>query len=140
MKEKVKAEFEFGWQQLNRTNTSTEQREECRATLGGLAHKYTNAWIDRTGFPLDKEHRAALHELRRTEDKVITRPDKGNGVVVLNKKNYVAKMHTILKQEEKFQHLGPIESNDRTIKQERAWQVYLLHQNKPGHTTDEVYT
>ena len=100
--EKVKAEFELGWQQLNKMTTSTEQREECRATLGGLAHKYANARIDRTGFPLDKEHLAALRELRGNDDIVITRPDKGNGVVVPNKKDYVAKMHTILGQEEKF--------------------------------------
>ena len=46
----------------------------------------------------------------------------------------------ILGQEEKFQRLGPVESNDRTIQQERALQAYLLRQNKAGHITDEVYT
>ena len=137
--EKVKAEFELGWQQLNRTKTSTEQSEQCRATLGGLAHKYANARIDRTGFPLDKEHMAALRELRRNDDIVITRPDKGNGVVILNKKDYVKKMHIILGQEGKFQHLGPVEDNDRTVQQERALQAYLLRQRKAGHITEEVY-
>ena len=39
------------------------------------------------------------------------KPDKGNGVVVMNKKIYLEKMYQILADESKFKKL----SNDRTI-------------------------
>ena len=45
---------------------------------------------------------AALRELRRNDDVVIERPDKGNGEVILNKKDYVTKMHIILGRKENF--------------------------------------
>ena len=34
---------------------------------------------------------------------IICKPDKGNGVVVLDRKNYIKKMSTILKDKTKFQ-------------------------------------
>jgi len=45
----------------------------------------------------------ALHVLRKDSNIVISKPDKGNGVVVLNSADYVAKMQTILRDTNKFQ-------------------------------------
>ena len=69
---------------------------------------------------------AALKDLRLNHNIVITRPDKGNGVVILDREDYVAKMLTILNQEDKFVRLGDVVDNDNTLQQERALQAFLL--------------
>ena len=133
VEQEVKAEFELCWSQLrDLPAASAERRDECKATskLSGLEHKYANSKEDRSGFPLDKEHFTALKELKRNEKIAITKPDKGNGVVILDKADYVAKMMDILSQEEKFQRLGDVEKNDNTLQQERALQAFLLRQLK----------
>ena len=73
--------------------------------MASIAENYANARIDWTGFPLSKEELAVIRELRRNENVVISRPDKGNGVVVLNKADYLKKMEAILADEKKFHTL-----------------------------------
>ena len=43
-----------------------------------------------------------LKSLKKDHDIVITKPDKGNGVVILNRNDYVDKMHKILDDRTKF--------------------------------------
>ena len=45
---------------------------------------------------LNDEELAAIKSLRSNQNLIICKPDKGNGVVVLNKKEYVDKMNEIL--------------------------------------------
>ena len=45
---------------------------------------------------LTKEHRECLRTLRNNKHIVITRPDKGTGVVIMNRADYVKKMELIL--------------------------------------------
>ena len=138
--EGVKAEFEECWQQLkDRPAFSEERRERCKSAMSALGHKYANAPLDKSNFPLKKDHLSALKNLRNNPDIVITKPDKGNGVVILDRSDYVAKMLTILSQESKFKRIGEVETCDSTLQQERALQAYLLRQFKAGHITEEVY-
>ena len=83
--------------------------------MSGLAHRYANSSCDKNGFSLDREHLAALRDLRRNENIVISKPDKCNGVVILDKDDYVEKMADILSQTDKFECLGDVETNDKTI-------------------------
>ena len=50
----------------------------------------------------DKDMFTALKSLSKKENLIITRPDKGNGVVLLNKDSYLEKMTTILNDASKF--------------------------------------
>ena len=43
-----------------------------------------------------------LRNIGSSEDLVIIRPDKGNGVVLLNRSDYVSKVETILHDVAKF--------------------------------------
>ena len=140
MTEEVKAEFEICWQELRHKNAvSNELREECRSTLTTLAHQYAGSRIDKAGFPLDREHLAALRALRADPSIVVTKPDKGNGVVVMDRSDYVAKMLTILSDEQKFQRLGEVETHDFTYQRERSLQAYLLRQYKDKEISEELY-
>ena len=116
-----------------------ERREECKATHGSLAHKYANGKVDKTGFPLDSNHMDTLRDLWRNDNIVITRLNQGNGVVVLDKTDYVQKMTDILAQEDKFQRFGKAETCDTTLLQERALQAFLLRQQRAGKISKGVY-
>jgi len=64
------------------------------------------------------------------DDIIITKPDKGSGVVILNKNEYNDKMMTILNGTTKFLDLGPATSNVNTTKIETQIQRRLLQLNK----------
>ena len=81
----MKSESELCWNQLKDHSTvSKELRDEYRSPLSGLAHRYTNSSGDKNGFSLDREYLAALRDLRRNEDIVISKCDKGNDGVILD--------------------------------------------------------
>ena len=56
----------------------------------------------------------AIKSLRRNEKILITRPDKGSGVVILYKSDYITKMGNILNDASKFECLGSAAMADRT--------------------------
>nr|XP_027227563.1 uncharacterized protein LOC113819538 [Penaeus vannamei] len=51
---------------------------------------------------LPKDEFIALKNLTKSNDVVITKPEKGNGIVLLNKKDYVNKMMDIISDTNKF--------------------------------------
>jgi len=79
---------------------------------------------------MTKECFQAIKSLRMNEDIIITKPDKGSGVVILNKNEYNDKMMTVLNDTTKFLDLGPATSNDNTAKIEAQIQRRLLQLNK----------
>jgi len=52
---------------------------------------------------LTRKEKETLRALSQDTSIVICKLDKGNGVVVLDKKDYIKKMGTILKDKTKFQ-------------------------------------
>ena len=70
---------------------------------------------------------------------VITRPDKGAGVVLLDHAEYIAKMMEILDDDTKFECLGSCEEYDNTGQNERALQAFLLRQLKAGKISEQIY-
>jgi len=50
------------------------------------------------------------------EEILITKPDRGAGVIILNKNEYNDKMKTILNDTTKFLDLGLATNNDNTAK------------------------
>ena len=78
--ELIKAEFELCWQQLQDEPASTDERkEETKSTLSSLARRYANSSVDKSGFPLNREHMLALKDLRANPSIVITKPDRVTG-------------------------------------------------------------
>ena len=75
---------------------------------------------------MHKECFRAINWLRKNHDIIITKPDKGSGVVLLNKNDYVDKMNEIFDDQSKFKRLGPFSSNDNTASIESHLQKQLL--------------
>ena len=51
---------------------------------------------------LPKDEYKALLQLAKNKSIIITRPDKGNGIVIMNKQDYHNKMFAILNDQSKF--------------------------------------
>ena len=76
--------------------------------------------------------------LRRDQSIIIVKPDKGNGLVILNKSDYHEKMNDILADETKFQKLDedPVKL---TLKREIIIKNFLKELNKNGIISDGHY-
>ena len=125
-KEEIFAEFESLWAQLlHHSASSVEQCTALKARLADLAHLYCDSTIDSRDFTMRKECFGAINSLRKN-DIIVTKPDKGSGVVLLNKSDYVDKMNKILDDQSRFKRLGPVSSNDNTAGIESRLQKRLL--------------
>ena len=139
-KEEIFAEFESLWAQLlHHSASSVEQRTALKARLADLAHLYSDSTIDSRDFTMHKECFRAINRLRKNDDIIVTKPDKGSGVVLLNKSDYVDKMNKILDDQSKFRRLGPVSSNDNTAIIESRLQKRLLDLVKADHMPKWIY-
>ena len=75
---------------------------------------------------MHKECFRAINRLRKNDDIIVTRPDKGSDAVLLNKSYYVDKTNQILDDQLKFKRLGPVSSNDNTASIESRLQKRLF--------------
>ena len=67
-----------------------------------------------------RQHRV-LRNLRKNKDIVVTKLDKGNGVVTLDRKLYNNAIEEIISDKSKFEKLN----EDRTLKREASLQHFL---------------
>ena len=68
------------------------------------------------------------------------KPDKGSGVVIMNKIDYISKMDFILQDNSKFENLGPSSEFDNTAKNESHIQRRLLQLKKEGLFSIQDFT
>ena len=77
--------------------------EQARKTIQDIAHRTYSSIKRTTWFPFFKlSDFKILKNLSQVKDLVICRPDKGKGVVLLNRSDYVNKMENILSDNTKF--------------------------------------
>jgi len=81
----VKASFEKAYWNLERHLSSENSKELAAATLRSVALNY----IQRRGPKPPKTFLTAIEQLKRRSDIVITKPEKGSGVVVMDKAEYI---------------------------------------------------
>ena len=103
-----------------------DQVQMCKIVLADLANMYCDSTIDSRDFTMHKECFRAINRLRKYDGVIITKPDKGSGVVLLNKSDYIDKLKEILDDQSKFKRLGPVSSNDNTASIESRLQKRLL--------------
>ena len=81
-----------------------------------------------------KKH-GILKKLRNNNDIAILRPDKGNGVVIMDAITYKSKMYELLNNESKFKQL----TSDPTKLREGQLQRYLRKLNNKGYFDESIY-
>ena len=116
-----------------------EQRASPKARLADLAHIYCESKPDSHDLVMQKEWFYANNQLRRNDSITITKPDKGSGVVILNKSDYTNKINTVLHDETKFERVGPASTCDNTAAMESRLQKRLFELFKAKLISEEVY-
>ena len=122
-REHVFSDFEsLAGQLYHHTPLSKDHLDSLHTRLYDLTHGFCGTSIDLSEFRMHKECFQTYKTLRQNNNIIITRPDKGSGVVVLDRHKYNNKMMTILSDNTKFEHLGPAETLDITANIEKAFQ------------------
>ena len=94
----VRTEFEYIYKQI-RYYLNNSNRIVFKQKLMGLYERYVTTFFQQKGrhpSSLSEMQRNALHSPRDDSSIVISKPDKGNVVVIMNKSGYQAKMLHIL--------------------------------------------
>ena len=84
---------------------------------------------------MSHEERVVLENPSKDKTIIICKPDKGNGVAVMNRDDYVRKMNKILQDSTKFKKVA----NDINIKNLAKFQRFLYNLKKKQHLDDETY-
>ena len=87
-REVVFAEFEI--------SISAKELSSLKTRLSHSAHAYCGTPMDVGDFNMHKEHFQTIKSLRCNQHIPTTKPDKGSGVVILNKSDYIKKVSSIL--------------------------------------------
>ena len=78
----------------------------------------------------------ALNDLRKDYSIVITKPDKGNGVVIVNRHDYLNKMKQLISDGTKFKLL----SHNPTKSRENSLISYLRNLKRDGIIDEATYS
>ena len=110
------------FEMISKFTTSKLKREdmagEIKAELSYLANTYCNQY--KPSKETLKKH-GILKKLRDNKNIIICRPDKGNGVVIIDKSIYIRKMLELLNDSSKFRKIN----EDPTRKREGQLQRFL---------------
>ena len=73
---------------LHHKPKSINELSLLKAKLNELAHSFCGSPIDVTKFPFNSDCLQAIKSLRFNKHILITKPDKGSGVVIFNRSEY----------------------------------------------------
>ena len=91
-----------------------------KANLVAIAHNYTNTTPDKCQNINTKEMVNIINAIKKNNKIVIAKPDKGSGIVLLDKKEYLDKINEILNDSTKFVKLGQTSEFDNLNKTENS--------------------
>jgi len=80
-----------------------------------------------------EQYHSILKNLKQDKSIIVTRPDKGRGVVLMNKNDYLSKMYEIINDSSKFKPL----SDDPTIGREQSLITLLNRLSKEKSITEQ---
>ena len=99
---KAAAEFESFFDQLTGLQSSSQENENWfKVKLIDICNRICASPIYARSA-LTKEHINALNELKKNDNIVILKPDKGSGAVIMDKVDYISKLNLILSDTSKF--------------------------------------
>ena len=107
---------------IEKNEVSAQWKSELLHLPNCYIYKYT---LSKSSL---KKHKI-LQKLRSQKNIIIAYPDKGNGLVILNRSAYMKSMMELISDKKKFIKL----TNDTTIKQKQALQRTLHKLNKKKH-------
>jgi hypothetical protein len=124
---------------LNNHNVFSNFRKQCTA----LAHNYfSRSQRSSNWYPFFKPcDLNTLKNLGKNESIIITKPDKGKGVVILNKADYIMKIDNILSDSTKFRKVEDGLNNFKLVyKIEDKINRFLLKLKNDNSITADTYS
>ena len=106
---------------------------DLKSQISLLASTYTGQY--KVSQKTLEKHRI-LKRLQKNKDIVITKPDKGNGVVILDRAEYLKMVYEVVNDSSKFKKLD----GDKTVTRETKLQKFLLKLKKKGFFNEIDYT
>ena len=101
--------FESFYTSVLRSQTdslTTQNADLISASIKNASFECLNSYNPKIEQNLSKPEYEALKSLLKDDDIMIQKSDKGNSVVIVNKRDYTAKMNNILNDASKFKKLN----------------------------------
>lgn len=138
-RENIFSEFEVYYAQLSKLQpVSGDKPSDFRTKLNDLAHSYASSPISFSESNWRSKHHRVIKSLKNNHSLVITKPDKGSGVGLMDRHDYISKMLSIFNDRSKFQRLGSIDTHDSTLTSEIRFQKRLVKWVKSGVLPSEM--
>ena len=112
---------------INKSNDS-----KVKSDLSHIAQLYVNSFKPSNR---DVQNHKMLKSFHKNKDIVILKQDKGNGLVILNKVDYIKGINEIRNDKNKFKEVP----NDPTINREGKLQRFLRNLKNKGKIDREIY-
>ncbi|VDP72769.1 unnamed protein product [Schistosoma mattheei] len=133
----VEIQFENLYAQTTELVTSSKDNiERFKSTLVDCGFKYLNHRQNTKGIST-KKHKEALRKRKTNDNLLITKPDKGHGIVFMDKNNYISKMKALSNDKTKFQKLAV--KNDVAGKIEKQLTDSLKEIKQQGFITEKLF-
>ena len=129
----IYATFDTIHRVMKKNLESETKSVELKSQLSLLASTYISSY--KVSAKTLNKHKI-LKKLQTNKDIVISRPDKGNGVIILDKSEYLKMVYEIVNDPNKFKKLDC----DKTLKREGRLQRFLLKLKKKEFFNDVEYT
>ena len=97
---------------------TSEDQDRLKCQLKNASYNYIYSYdYSKQKRILNKEEWMALNDLRNNTSIIITKPDKGNGVVIVNRHDYLSKMKQLISDGTKFKLLShnPTKSRENSL-------------------------
>ena len=135
----MKCSFELLFRELHQLNPNlgVEDRDYVKCHLKDAYYTHIRSY-DFQNYKniLSQQEWSVLRALRQDSTISIMKPDKGNGVVILNKTDYISKLNVLLRDESKFRTL----ESDPTATRERSLRRFLGKLKSKGSIDDSTYS
>ena len=126
---RIEVEFEYYYKNILSDITDLQEAEKM-----GLKTHLLSACRQYTEIKVPYKHPRVIKSLTENESICLLKQDKGRGVIVIDRTDYVEKCDEMLKSKQFIQL-----QNDPTAKFERKVQNKLLELKKNKHFTEEEY-
>ena len=111
----LETQFEHLWNQMTNLEAATNEAANMfKSTIVHCSNKLMHCKPDNNKL-LSKAHHQNLRNLLTDPDTLLTRPDKGSKIAIMNKRDYVDKIESILSDTTKFQHLPNYQDHSNNI-------------------------
>ena len=119
----IETQFEMLSEQLTDLSPhDVSELESLKSTFVDTCFKYNRTRTRQRGL-LDKEHIEALKDLAKNKDYMLSKPDKGSGVVILNTADYDSKLSSILSDASKFQLINGSKDLTESVEKQLAMRL-----------------